>query len=372
MTKILGILSDVFFCWRHAPFQPKIDILFILGLPQDVGVLLPLITEAHQRQISFRILIPQRLQAIYSMIALLPYRDFIEIAAGDRNSLRQTLFRLGPKSMISGAESSAKPHRFAHRLTQIAKIFHIRTYTLQHGFENVGINYIDTDYGDRIVIGSDIIFLWNRIEALPSLFAERIGEKCVATGRAILDTFAPLPASFQGKQMVSIFENLHWTRYEDSYRTAFGNALLRVATRFPRITFILKPHPSSFWLGQFKLAQTFPENLHIIDRQIEEGQKLSAKDWLKYSVAAITTPSSIALDAASMGKPVAIAAFGMDLPAYQELPLLNTTEEWEEFITQATTDPKKYQDMSMVFAQKSMLPGNATSAIIDYVMDRKI
>jgi len=81
----------------------------------------------------------------------------------------------------------------------------------------------------------------------------------------------------------------------------------------------------------------------------------------------ITTPSTVALDAALARKPVAVVAYGMELPAFAPLPLLQSGADWIAFGSdpQATQGARRRAE----FVSRTTRPGVAEAAAVSYMVE---
>jgi hypothetical protein len=80
--------------------------------------------------------------------------------------------------------------------------------------------------------------------------------------------------------------------------------------------------------------------------------------------AIITTPSTVALDAARRGLPAAVFAGDMDLLNYAPLPLLRKPAEWPAFVARALGEGRGgLEQLSTRFAERVLVPGKAARRI---------
>lgn len=130
--------------------------------------------------------------------------------------------------------------------TRWAKRQGVRTFTLQHGFENVGLTYSDNDFPiETVKFESDAIFVWGPLELLHKNVRNDTRGKCIPIGypkplgggtSSVLDGLQ--------RPFVAVFENLHWGRFSAAYRESFLNHLDTVARQMPDVRFVVKPHPA--------------------------------------------------------------------------------------------------------------------------------
>jgi CDP-glycerol glycerophosphotransferase (TagB/SpsB family) len=72
--------------------------------------------------------------------------------------------------------------------------------------------------------------------------------------------------------------------------------------------------------------------------------------------AVLTTPSTVALDAARTGRPVALLAYDLDLPLYAPLPLVRGMDELDAFLEMR---PDEALALNEAFLSRTVLPGRA-------------
>jgi hypothetical protein len=80
----------------------------------------------------------------------------------------------------------------------------------------------------------------------------------------------------------------------------------------------------------------------------------------------ITTPSTVALDAARAGKPVAVVGYGLDLSLYQPLTIIEGGRGWEEFLRgiQDEDEHRLLAGRSAEFVTRSICGGVAVQKIL--------
>lgn len=249
-------------------------------------------------------------------------------------------FPTGARALLTVTETNLGPHRFTRTLSELALARGLTVATLQHGFENVGLTYDDAVHPiDRVSIKAQRIYIWGGLETLHPRLDASVRERCVPVG-------CPKPAATTpadlghllptGRPVVGVFENLHWHRYDDVYRQAFLDAVRLLAERFPQVTFLVKPHHAGVWLTQrYDGERPAAPNLVIADPQAPAWEHHTASTLLGRMTAVITSPSTVALDAARQGLPVAVFAGGLDLSNYQPLPLLRVPADWPAFVSAA-------------------------------------
>lgn len=247
------------------------------------------------------------------------------------------VFPSDAKALLTVSETNLGPHRFTRKLSELALAKGITVATMQHGFENVGLTYDDAVHPiDRVSIKAQRIYIWGGLETLHPRLDASVRERCIPVG-------CPKPSAVESVDIdhllpkdgpvVGVFENLHWHRYDDPFRQAFLDAVKLLAEQFPQVTFLVKPHHAGIWLTKrYEGERPAASNLVIADPQASAWEPHTASTLLGRMAAVITTPSTVALDAARQGLPIAVFAGGLDLSNYQPLPLLHAPADWPAFV----------------------------------------
>jgi hypothetical protein len=280
----------------------------------------------------------------------------------------------GVAALISASETSLQPHVEAHLTARWAKRQGVRTFTLQHGFENVGLTYSDKDFPiETVRFASDVIFLWGPLESLHGNVRDDTRRKCIPIGypKSLGGRASPVLDDLR-RPLVAVFENLHWGRFSPEYRESFLDHLDTVARQMPDVCFLVKPHPAGQWITErFKGTVGFPPNVTIVNSRTREWVGVSAADILRHAAAAVTTPSTIALDAARLERPVALAAYGLDLTNYRPLSLLRTGNDWSAFLVSALGERRgDTVELSKRFAASATMEGDAVGRMLEVVANR--
>ncbi|MEP5764928.1 MAG: hypothetical protein ABJ308_10045 [Halieaceae bacterium] len=289
----------------------------------------------------------------------------------DSGTLRMRPLLQNADALITAVESNSRPHKAAHELTKQAKTFGVPTYTLQHGLENIGLTFFDHRYTpESVEMASDTIFIWGELSTLDSAVTNDIRQKCVPVGmtKSFDESFSQALPVKSGKRVVAVFENLHWDRYSKNYREQFTACLLEAAERLPDITFILKPHHAGRWFThRRKGTVSLPKNIIVADPANDEWQAFTAPAIITNVAAVITSPSTVTLDTAILGKPVAVHVGSMDLSFYDPLPSLSSADSWVEFVESALAGADDISTVSAEFVNNKVLPGDATKRILDKI-----
>jgi len=318
------------------------SVLLLLDLIQDLDLALPLIDEFKRRPgVELRIVISswlfRRSPRVGSELGARNlafeniHRDQLE--SGAEPSLN------GVAAVVAIAESSLPAHQRAHVLLQRARAARIPTFSFQHGVENVGLVHMEFENHEPPSLACDHLHVWFEANQTPDSVPPALRPRLVHTGRlaalpAPVSDLRSVLASFE--KIVAVFENLHWARYSGTWRRQFLSDCVSFAAAHPRRAVMLKPHHGGLWsVRNNHLLPDWPPNLILADPTDPFWEPFTSTSLLQLADMVITTPSTVALDAVQAGKPVAVAAYGLDLPAYTPLPLLQSPEDWSAFAAQA-------------------------------------
>jgi hypothetical protein len=163
-----------------------------------------------------------------------------------------------------------------------------------------------------------------------------------------------------------VFENLHWWRYDGAYRRRFVQDLIAAAVAAPELLFLLKPHMGGRWFTKEQADRTLPANLIVADPGAPEWRRFTADGFLAHAAGVITTPSTIALDAARYDLPTALVAYGIEAANYAPLFRIEQAEDWNAFVQQVSAGD---HDMTNVrtFRDNVVVPGDAVARILDVI-----
>ena len=312
------------------------ELVFFLDLVQDLDLALPLVEEAQRRSLPVRIVVSTWLQRRSPRVMReMKLRDLpVETAPRESIASGELPMLDGALAVISPAESSLSAHERSHALFRRARELGIPTFSLQHGVENVGL--VPPDAGaEEVSLLSDHLFVWGPPSERAAPVSPALRPRLVHVGRRVsparpIDDVRAALAGF--KTIAVVFENLHWDRYDRSWRNQFVADCLEFAAVDPERCVVLKPHHAGLWsIRHTHLFPQWPQNLVLADPTDPFWEPFTAPSLLELADAVITTPSTVALDAVQAGKPVAIAAYGLDLAAYSPLTLLHSLQDWLTF-----------------------------------------
>ena len=328
---------------RFRDERRKTTILVVLDLIQDLEIVKPILRDMHGQD-SYRLKIlatswliahsPRVLSFLAELGLEAEVKDRKSILNGDQDYL------INVNAILLPTETNMNPHRVSHHIAMQAK-GKIKTITFQHGLENVGLSYFDSH---AVSIASDMIITWNdHILENPKMDL-CVRDRCVPLGMFKEISRGMTPLELQEKvgyqQVIGVFENLHWDRYDDAYRKEFLESLIKTASRFPEICFFIKPHHAGVWLNKAmsenQLAISWPHNIYIVDVSDAYWERYTGNQIVGACDAVITTPSTIAVDSSLCGVPVAVVANNLEnLDYFGPLILLNDDSDWFSFVENA-------------------------------------
>ena len=352
----------------------RVEIGVLLNLSQDLDLLLPVLDALITRQDVFlRVLLaPGLVESSNRVLRALIDREIVPfvlerqaVLMGEDRILRNL------DVLLTASETSLNPHKLAHQLTKSARGLGVATYTLQHGLENVGLTFFDGLQGADVTFAAEHVLTWAEPDKLPATLRPETRAKCVAVGRAsrIEAVAAPPPPGLAGRRIVSVFENLHWHRYPENYRESFIADLLAFCEARPDLAVLLKPHHAGRYLIKNRSRiEPAPRNLLVADPTDAAWEPYTAPALIPMSFAVLTTPSTVALDAAELDCPAAVAGYGLDLPVYEGLPRLDGLSDWLAFVASIETRPQDALALARAYRDRVRMPGDAVSRIVNLLV----
>lgn len=352
--------------------RPQNAILYYYQ-SQDLELLRPIAQALKGRGWGIFTLIDPRLNVDFPRARALLEGEGFKTCVVSSLSLRLISFLFRSSALLTACDTTAGPHRRGRRLARLCRLVGIRTFTLQHGLENIGLTYYDDEYPPEFVdFASDVIFIWGPLSALDSRVPEKIKRRCVAVG-CPKDFRAEQPGAalpIKWEKLVVVFENLHWRRYSESYKNDFLSDLEAAATFFPAVTFLVRPHPSGRWLAsKFKGRRPSAPNLVITDPRNQAWAPVTAAALIRAASAVVTTPSTTAFDSISLRKKTAVAAYDIPARLYEPLPLLRDLSGWKNFLTAALNEAQSPSLEAQIrdFKDRVCLPGDAAERIAERI-----
>ena len=342
-------------------------LLVLIDIHQDLDVLLPVLLALREREETrVRIAVTDWLVEGSPRVlnALAGHGLAFEVYPRDavRNGEQPLLG--GVDGVLSGAETSVRAHKAGHVLIGRARARGAATFTLQHGLENIGLTYRDALHGEDVRFAAETLFTWNTADQLAPWAAPetRAAVRPVGSPKA-----APAPARSvplnQGHwpRIIGVFENLHWHRFDDAYRDRVLVDLLAAADAHEETLFLVKPHHAGRWTSSHPDRVTQTANLVVIDPTDSAWEPHTAPALIASVDRVLTTPSTVALDAARSGRPVAILGHGLELPLYEPLPVVRSQEDLMSWLDE--DDDGASLALNEAFLRRSRLEGRADHRI---------
>ncbi|WP_119301310.1 hypothetical protein [Dongia deserti] len=341
----------------------RLKVLLLLQQFQDIDLIVPIAEAAStDSQIEVRIAVlskiavpvSRRLRAICANGGKIEFWHGTDLLRG-----RITSGRFAADVAITASEGTAFGARFARSFVAASQAAGVRVLSLQHGLDNRGMTY--GPQGSSKAFRGDLVLTWGGPQRLSHAAGAELRAKAVPVGcpkrvfcRADFPSFPMADRPF-----VAVFENLHWRRYDDGYRKRFVNDLAAMAEALPNEIFLVKPHMGGQWFTRGSTAAIpLPPNIIIADPKAAQWRRFTADAFLAHASAVITTPSTIALDAARYGLPVALVTYGIEAHNYHPLPRLEETGDWRRFVEDVRQELYDRSKLEAFFADAA-LPGDA-------------
>lgn len=371
--------------WQQVLSQPNptrsIDVsvqcIVALNLIQDLDLALPVLDAWTLEGVAVQVWCSSALiRKSPRVLATMETRRLSYRLLPDDLPTGSVVFPSETKALLTVSETNLGPHRFARKLSELALAKGLAVATMQHGFENVGLTYDDDVHPiDRVSIKAQRIYIWGGLDTLHPRLDASVRERCIPVGCTkpsvglSVDIDHLLP---KDQSVVGIFENLHWHRYDDQYRQAFLDAVRQLAEHFPQVTFLVKPHHAGLWLTKcYQGERLGASNLVIADPKMPDWEPFTASALLGRMATVITTPSTVALDAARQGLPVAVFAGGLDLSNYQPLAQLRDTNDWVAFVDAAfdVNLRGRLTNSAAAFVERVLVKGDGAQRIVGDLAD---
>jgi hypothetical protein len=268
---------------------------------------------------------------------------------------------------VTASEGPGVGARFARAFVAASRAAGARAVNLQHGMDNGGLTY-----GPKLrptAFNADLILTWGGPHRLTEAACAEVREKVVPVGcpkrMFRREDFPSFPHA--DRPFIAVFENLHWSRYDNDYRARFVCDLAATAESAPDVAFVVKPHMGGQWYTRRGGTTTsLPANLVIADPTTDRWRRFTADAFLVHASAVITTPSTIALDAARYGVPVALVTYGIPAQNYEPLPRLEQAGDWLGFVDQVLHGLYDRQKLESFFADAA-LSGDAIGRIMTVI-----
>lgn len=338
-------LSTVLQNIEATDLRSKPCLLFLFDLLQDVEVLKPVLNHFVSRD-DWRVRVlasnwlmsqPDSPSDYFKSSGLLPIvLEREELLEGTPTSIE------GADLVFLASETNLGPHRVAHHVANEAARKGIPAVTFQHGLENEGLTYFGEN--KSVKFASKKIVVWNELPNTMANISYDTREKCLPIGIFRSTESGAVPIALRNKlpcdRVIGVFENLHWERYSDYFRSQFLHNLITTARNNKDCCFLVKPHPAGQWFAlSDHVPYDLPSNIFTIDNTDEDWRHISGTQLVHFVDAVITTPSTIAIDAAIANVPVAVVAQSLGaLDMYAGLDMLNNADDWNEFVCRSLDD----------------------------------
>ncbi|MEZ5830434.1 MAG: hypothetical protein R3D05_04590 [Dongiaceae bacterium] len=351
--------------------ERKLEVLLLLQQFQDIDLIVP-VAEAASADPSLDVRI-----AVLSKIAIPASRRLGAICGNggkvefwhgaDLLEDRIERTRFAADVAITASEGLGVGARFARAFVVATRAAGARAVTMQHGLDNGGLTF-----GPKVpptAFNADLILTWGELHRLSEAACPEIRAKVIPVGcpKRVFDRndFPGFPCA--DRPFIAVFENLHWRRYDDAYRRQFVRDLIATAEAAPALTFVIKPHMGGQWFTRLGPTGTpLPRNIEIAEPASQRWRRFTADAFLAHASAVITTPSTIALDAARYGVPVALVTYGISAQNYMPLPRLEQSGDWLAFVEQIRQelyDRKKLEE----FYADAAVAGDAVNRILTVI-----
>jgi len=260
----------------------------------------------------------------------------------------------GVAGVLLASESTHGAHSASRTLARRAKAAGLETYLLQHGLENIGLFGLEAR---DATFESDVVFCWFPPSAIPDDLPSETLHKLVHAGR-------PFPVGGWGRSEtpdydLGVFENLHWVRYTDAERQAFQDNLAAVAQALPATRILLRPNPAGAWADRLSHELARFGNITLARASETRSRLDGGAQVLRGIRRVITTPSTVALDAALSGLPTALAIAGGGV--YEPLPVLGAAQDWIDFASGEADDSPTID----LFRRRVLVEGDGAPRIVE-------
>jgi len=363
---------------RNPPASRQQPLIFVLLIsrPQDIDLLIDIYCQSlkHPEIEVFFWATKRALTHFPATKKLLNEKGIQIVFTVTHGNLIAAIFKLLKiAALLNTVESTVASHKVPYIITRIANACNVHTYTMQHGFENVGLTYQDPELGPNVHFAARNVLTWGPVDQLPGVVATDTRRKCLAVGcpKIHLANLEETRHQVSESPFIAVFEGLHVDRFDDRYMQLFFADLQQMADTFTELHFILKPHP-----GIIQRSKTHAgflhsmNNIEVLDPARTDIIQWSTPTLLANALAVVTTPSTIALDAAMAAAPVAVIRYGQDIPYYayyEPLPLLDNARDWHDFLEAVQTKRAQLKKTSQSFLKRVSLPGNAAEHILNVV-----
>lgn len=350
--------------------QEEPELILALHLVQDIDLAAPVMEAIRSKGLVIEAWCSISLMRKSPRVLSILHNQKFSFRIIDDDVSKTLKFPSRARVLMTVTETNLGPHRFSRRLSELAIDNGLFVSTMQHGFENVGLTYSDATHAiEHINFLAQRIYTWGPLTTLHSNVSTSVRSRCMPVGcpkPAFPDTADLSKLIDPSALVIGVFENLHWHRYDDNYRADFVAGVSALAEQFPHIFFLVKPHHAGLWLTRrYQGRAPSAANIVIADPQSGVWEKYTASDLLGRVIAVITTPSTVALDAARRGIPVSVIAGDLDLSNYTPLLLIRQAIEWTGFVQRVLDESERkfLISNSIEFTERVLVSGDAAACI---------
>lgn len=359
---------------RHAGMSKAKALIVFVAIEQDIDVAVGLVAKLRPKSV-----LPIKLWIRAKLLDEHP-RLWATLGALDEHPtpvlddpvcLTQMLATEGC-AVLAIAATSLRAHRAAEHVLKLASQLGLPTYAMQHGLENVGINYSDWRHPiKRVRFSAHRVFVWGGEESWHKDIPPKTREKFVSVGRpsGLSSTRRSIKETWPGQQVIGVFENLHWHRYGRVFRARFVDCLTATVQALPQTIFLVRSHHAGQWLVRRRQRLPSLPNIIFWDEAFGHAESQFLRSFISSFDAVVTTPSTVALDAAQANVPVAVVAGDLDVPLYDGLPLLRVLPDWLAFVETCGSSAK--QDLLPrlgAFVNRNVVRGDSEQRILDMIV----
>ena len=330
----------------------RLTVLCYLDLIQDLDVLLPVILAARDdARLNVRVIVARWLAAGAPRVGrILKSHDIRFCYVPRRNVVAgrgPSLWGVG--AVLTASESDQPTHTAGYALTIRARNRDIPTFTLQHGLDSLG-------GGARFA--SAHVFSWFAPDHVPEGLTQETLGKLLPVGRPMIERQNDA-VEFD----VGVFENLHAEVYSEIERERFVSSLDTVLDLRHNNSFLIRPHPAGRWLDSVRPRLHRHRNATLVPPSGSLADLTPGYHEVGQARRVISTPSTIALDAAMAGRPGALALPGSG--PYASLPVLADVPAWLDFVD-GRLDTSFGRD-GLRLLDSIMTQGDPVARIIDHI-----
>ena len=380
--KVLANKIEDIFINTCQNYKKTVRIVALINLPQDADIIFSLYNETKNNDsIEFKLMClvdtaiesPRVIKYFENnkIYPILISRD------ADVKNIAEVNWQQVDAFITSSETNAANVHKIAHDLTKHAKENNVLTFTMQHGLENIGLNYTDNRFDYGVKFASDYIFTWGEKEHLLPGFGNTL-LKVIPVGKLktkiITNKELPNFSNEKYDKIITIFENLHWERYGQQYRESFLDDLKHIISKYKNILFLIKPHHTGKFILNYKNDFELYNNSIILNPENKKFEPFTATCLIGISDAVITTPSTVAIDALIADRPLAVTKYNLELPVYQQANLLIQQNDWENFIDAVVNNDQdalnKINQGNKKFLANNLISTDAASRVIEIIKNK--